>query len=107
MTVNGPTAPPDREMRKAPVSFPDSVALASVAVMLTTGVDEAPTVPGEPISAMSFAATNEPLIPAALKSEMAPLFTPAALSKLGNGPEGEGPKDTLACSAPALSNRLT
>ena len=64
-------------------------------------------VPGEPISLLSFAATNAPLTPAALKIEMVVLFNPAALSKVGKGPDGEVPKATPACSVPALSNRLT
>ena len=71
-------------MRKVPGSLPVSAALASVAVMVTTGADGAPMVPGEPISLLSLAAANAPLTPTALKVEMVVLFCPAALSKVGN-----------------------
>src|SRR5205823_5895052 len=98
---------PVREMRKVPGLAGDSPALASVAVMLTVGVGGAPMVPGEPISFASFAAANAPLMPTALRVEMVALFSPAALSKVGNGPLGEAPKATPARSVPPASNRLT
>src|SRR5262245_17119282 len=94
-------------MRNVPGSWPASAAVASVAAMLTVGIDEAPMVPGEPISLIFPAATNAPLRPATLRVVMPPLFTPAALSKVGKGPAGEVPKSTWACTAPPPSKRFT
>ncbi|MEI9897708.1 MAG: hypothetical protein WDN28_28590 [Chthoniobacter sp.] len=74
---------PVREMRKVPGSEPASAALASVATMVTIGVDEAPIVPGEPISLESPAALKAPWTPTALKVEMVALVNPAELSKVG------------------------
>ena len=76
----------------------------SVTIRMPTGPA---TFPGEPISAESFAATKAPLTPTALSCEMVALSRPAVLSKVGNGPEGEAPKDTLARSTPPPSYRLT
>ncbi len=51
--------------------------------MVTIGVDEAPIVPGEPISLESPAALKAPWTPTALKVEMVALVNPAELSKVG------------------------
>ena len=73
----------------------------------TSETNSLPAVPGEPISAASFAATNAPFSPAALALEIRAPFRPAALLNVVNVPVGEAPNDTLACTTPAALNRLT
>src|SRR5262245_35731404 len=67
----------------------------------TSEMNNLPTVPGEPISFASVAATKAPLTPTSLSCAMVALFNPAALLKVGNdGPAGDTPNTTLACRTP-------
>src|SRR5215471_15363202 len=63
-------------------------------------------VPGEPISLTSLTAVNAALTPTVLS--VAAVARPAALLKVANdGPDGEAPNCTLACTVPAASKRCT
>ena len=66
-----------------------------------------PVVPGEPISALSFAAATAPCKPSVLNAVMVVLVEPVELSKVGKGPAGAVSNATLACSAPLPLKRLT
>ncbi len=108
MTVSGDAVPPLRVNRKSPGSLPVSDARASTAVMPTIGGAPAPTVPGEPISVESLAATKAPNCPTTLRLEITTLLSPAELSKVGRGvPLGDAGKEMAAFSAPPLSKTLT
>ncbi len=79
----------------------------TVAVKVGVGVAALTIVPGEPVSLLSFTATNAPFTPTTLSCEIVVLFRPAALSKLAYGLAGDAPKLTLACSSPLPLNRFT
>ena len=77
------------------------LVMVAVDVAVTVGVAVATgalmIAPGEPISLLLLTATNAPLVPTTLSSEMVVLFSPAALSKVAkDGPAGDAPKVTLA-----------
>jgi hypothetical protein len=63
--------------------------------------------PGEPTSFASEAAANAPFRPATLSVESTTWLSPAELSNVAKGPLGAAPKETVACSVPPPSKRLT